>query len=201
MSEERRAKAEPEVETVADESSAIDGESLLDLVLAEHLAQLVPASEDEIEIAEPSRVEGIVVARLVAIGAGGEPRIELPWSREPAVAKAMIALGEGDVGVELAVLFEGGDPRRPVVMGRMQVLTPVAAREAPAAGAPRPEPETELEGDGERLVFSAEREIVLRCGESSITLTRAGKILIRGAYVLTRSSGVNRIQGGSVQIN
>ncbi|MEP7119602.1 MAG: hypothetical protein ABJE95_01785, partial [Byssovorax sp.] len=36
---------------------------------------------------------------------------------------------------------------------------------------------------------------------SSITLTRAGKILIRGAYVLTRSSGVNRIQGGSVQIN
>jgi hypothetical protein len=58
-----------------------------------------------------------------------------------------------------------------------------------------------VETDGERLVFSAEKEIVLRCGESSITLTRAGKILIRGAYVLTRSSGVNRIQGGSVQIN
>ena len=33
------------------------------------------------------------------------------------------------------------------------------------------------------------------------TLTRAGKILIRGAYLLARSSGVNRIQGGSVQIN
>ena len=29
----------------------------------------------------------------------------------------------------------------------------------------------------------------------------AREILIRGAYVLTRSSGVNRIQGGSVQIN
>lgn len=203
MSEERTAKAEPEVETIAEESSAIDGESLLDLVLAEHLAQFAPASEIEIEIEieEPARVEGIVVARLVAIGAGGEPRVELPWSREPVVAKAMIALGEGDVGVELAVLFESGDPRRPVVMGRMQILTPVAAREAPAASAPRTEAETEIESDGERLVFSAEKEIVLRCGESSITLTRAGKILIRGAYVLTRSSGVNRIQGGSVQIN
>ena len=41
----------------------------------------------------------------------------------------------------------------------------------------------------------------LRCGKASITLTRAGKVLIRGAYLLSRSSGVNRIKGGSVQIN
>jgi hypothetical protein len=34
-----------------------------------------------------------------------------------------------------------------------------------------------------------------------LTLTHAGKVLIRGAYVLSRSSGVNRIKGGSVQIN
>lgn len=67
--------------------------------------------------------------------------------------------------------------------------------EAPAA------PERVLERNGERLVFEAEQEIVLKCGRASITLTRAGKILIRGAYLLARSSGVNRIQGGSVQIN
>ena len=187
MSEQRTLKAEPEVTSEPEESSESDGESLLELVLAAHQA----------EVAAPARIEGIVVARLDAIGPGGEPWIDLPWGREPTAAKAMIPLGEGDVGVELAVLFEGGDPRRPVVMGRMHVPTPVAAREAPAPSAPEPE----LSTDGERLVFSAEKEIVLRCGESSITLTRAGKILIRGAYVLTRSSGVNRIQGGSVQIN
>ena len=50
-------------------------------------------------------------------------------------------------------------------------------------------------------MFTAESEIVLRCGEASITLTRAGKVLIRGTYLLSRSSGVNRIKGGSVQIN
>lgn len=55
--------------------------------------------------------------------------------------------------------------------------------------------------DGERLVFEAKKEIVLKCGESSITLTKAGKILIKGKYLLNRSSGVNRILGGSVQIN
>ena len=32
-------------------------------------------------------------------------------------------------------------------------------------------------------------------------LTRAGKVLIQGAYLLSRSTGVNRIKGGSVQIN
>jgi hypothetical protein len=53
----------------------------------------------------------------------------------------------------------------------------------------------------ERLELVAEREIVLRCGQASVTLTRAGKIILRGTYVLSRSSGVNRIAGGSVQIN
>jgi hypothetical protein len=59
----------------------------------------------------------------------------------------------------------------------------------------------EVESDGERVVVSAEREIVFQCGEASITLTKAGKILLRGTYLLSRSSGVNRIKGGSVQIN
>lgn len=103
-------------------------------------------------------------------------------------ARAMAALAPPDIGRDVALMFEGGDPRRPVVMGRMH---------APGAPAPRPE----ARADGERLELTAEKEIVFRCGKASITLTRAGKILIRGAYLLARSSGVNRIQGGSVQIN
>jgi hypothetical protein len=55
--------------------------------------------------------------------------------------------------------------------------------------------------DGESLTLTADREIVLCCGKASITLTRAGKIIIRGAYLLNRSSGVNKIKGASVQIN
>ncbi len=64
-----------------------------------------------------------------------------------------------------------------------------------------PERPDEARLDGERVVLSADKEIVLKCGKASITLTRAGKVLIRGAYLLNRSSGVNRIKGGSVQIN
>lgn len=196
MNEERASTSPPEVETTDEEMIPIDDESggmLLDLILAEHRADAAP------ELPEPARIDGIVIARLTAIGAEGELRITLPWSREPLAARSMAALDEGDLGRDVAVLFEGGDPRRPVVMGRMHASPPAAARatnEAPAA-APAPD----VEADGKRLVFSADKEIVLLCGKSSITLTRAGKILIRGEYVLTRSSGVNRIQGGSVQIN
>ena len=50
-------------------------------------------------------------------------------------------------------------------------------------------------------MIEGKEEIELKCGESSIVLTKAGKILIRGKYLLSRSSGVNRIMGGSVQVN
>jgi hypothetical protein len=50
-------------------------------------------------------------------------------------------------------------------------------------------------------VLEGKEEVELRCGEATITLRANGKVLIRGAYVETRSSGTNRIKGGSVQIN
>jgi hypothetical protein len=51
------------------------------------------------------------------------------------------------------------------------------------------------------MIVSAKEELVLRCGKASITLTKAGKVMIKGSYLLSRSSGVNRIKGGSVQLN
>jgi len=55
--------------------------------------------------------------------------------------------------------------------------------------------------DGKRVVFEGKEEIVLKCGDASITLTKAGKILIRGKFISNRSSGVNRLLGAAIQIN
>jgi hypothetical protein len=52
--------------------------------------------------------------------------------------------------------------------------------------------------DGKALVLEAKEQIVLRCGKASITLTRAGKVLVQGAYLSSRSTGLNRIKGGAV---
>ncbi|XXZ37894.1 DUF6484 domain-containing protein [Sorangium sp. So ce327] len=174
------------------EAGAIEGaEGLLELVVAAHEERV----RAEAEKAGP--IEGVVVGRIVGFAQSGEPLVEAAVLGEGArggiPARAMTALGPEDEGREVALLFEGGRRDRPVVMGRMHVAGESASA-AVQAGAT-------ATADGERLVFTAEKEIVLQCGKASITLTRAGKILIRGAYLLTRSSGVNRIQGGSVQIN
>ncbi|HEX9749804.1 MAG TPA: hypothetical protein VGB22_00740 [candidate division Zixibacteria bacterium] len=55
--------------------------------------------------------------------------------------------------------------------------------------------------DGENFEIRGDQQVTLRCGKASITLTRAGKIMVRGTYLSSRSSGVNRVKGASVQIN
>ena len=97
----------------------------------------------------------------------------------------------------VALMFEGGDPRRPLLIGFIQNPLDVMISATDASG----DRVAETKVDGERVVLKADHEIVLQCGKASITLTRAGKVLLRGAYVSSRSSGVNRIKGGSVQIN
>jgi uncharacterized protein (DUF2345 family) len=58
-----------------------------------------------------------------------------------------------------------------------------------------------VQADDERVTIEAGREIVLRCGDAAITLTRAGKVIIKGSYVVSRSTGYNKIKGAAVDIN
>ena len=106
---------------------------------------------------------------------------------------------------EVLLVFERERSDLPIVVG---LLTPppaadlagplAVARLAAVPGAPRP---TEAIVDGERVVFTASQEIVLRCGKASIHLLSDGSVRIRGTQLLSRASGTNRIRGGNVQIN
>ncbi len=58
-----------------------------------------------------------------------------------------------------------------------------------------------IDMDAAKLVFAAEREVLIRCGKASIQLTSDGKVRIKGTDLLSRSSGGNRIKGGHVNIN
>lgn len=142
---------------------------------------------------KPSRIDGVVVGTLEGFDGDGTPLVDFPLNPEaaPLAARTTVALAQAHVGQDVALLFEQANPRYPLVIGRMWV----PAEEPPDA------PRAQARVDEERLVFTAKREIVLQCGDASLTLTRAGKVLIRGAFVLTDASGVNRIRGGSVQIN
>lgn len=131
---------------------------------------------------------GVTTARFVGLDGDERFLIESVPGEAPVAAASTVALHDADAGVAVVVALEGGDARRPVIIGRLHRR---------ACRVPSLQPRV----DGERLVLAAEREIELRCGEASIVLTRAGKVLIKGNYVLTRSRGANRIKGAYVDIN
>ncbi len=127
--------------------------------------------------------------RPLVVGVAG-----LPYEIVP--ARTTVPLLRSHIGSTVVLLFENGDVRRPIVMGVLQEQgRPVAA------AAPVPQPLVCVQADDDRLVLSAEREIVLRCGDASVTLTRAGKVIIKGRYVISRSSGYNKVKGAVVDIN
>jgi hypothetical protein len=108
-------------------------------------------------------------------------------------ARSTIDLHAAHIGREVALMFEDADPHRPIVIGVLRGL-----HENPLTASPG---QVEVDADGRRMIVSAKEQLVLRCGSASITLTKAGKVIIHGAYVCHRSSGVIRIKGGSVQLN
>jgi hypothetical protein len=162
----------------------------------ERLLELVTA-----DARESSRIEGVVIGEVMGLDSRGVPRVDFAVNPadKPLPARTTVPLIEEHIGWEVALQFERGDPQKPIVMGIMWSpgQMPSERSDSHAAG----DENIKVYADGERLTLTADREITLRCGESSITLTRAGKILIRGKYLSSRSSGVNRIKGGSVQIN
>ncbi|HSU53807.1 MAG TPA: DUF6484 domain-containing protein [Candidatus Dormibacteraeota bacterium] len=132
---------------------------------------------------------GATIGKLAGFSAARLPLVQLPGNEQPIEARCACGLSAGDVGREAVLVFEANEPKKPIIIGLLQE-TPVGDSEPVIASL-----------DGEEIVLTAQKEIVLRCGKASITLTRAGKVLIRGAYISSRSSGAHRIKGGSVQIN
>jgi uncharacterized protein DUF6484 len=141
------------------------------------------------------KIDGVVIGVFLSINDAGEPLVAFPGNPlETAIpARSTTQLGVDDLGQEIALLFEGGDPQQPLIIGKIQ--------HAAAEKLFQDDEHTTAELDGEHIVLAAKQNITLKCGKASITLTKAGKIMLRGTYLLSRSSGVNRIKGGSVQIN
>jgi len=140
---------------------------------------------------------GVSVQTLAGLGAGGQVLLDGPGAVQ--TARTVVRLSPAMVGRQVLVVHEAGGP---IVTGVIQDGSDAPADALDAVHAPDADtPPFELEVDGERVVVDARRQLVLRCGQASITLTREGKILLRGTYISSRASGVHRISGGSVELN
>ena len=153
------------------------------------------------------------VGRLCGWDEARGPIVDFPESPgEPLPARSTVELDADSVRAALAagravlLSFEGGRPERPIITGLLQPSPadqPDAEPDASEQSELTLDPSAQLETrvDGRRVELEAADEIVLRCGKASIVLRRNGRVVIRGTYVETRSRGVNRIKGGSVEIN
>lgn len=152
-------------------------------------------------VSEPHQAGSLLaplIGRLVGIE-DQQPLVDAGQGPTPARLLARVdarALQQPDRwGCEVLLVFEQGDPTRPIIVDLL--LPATAALVSIELNAQ----DQELVVDGKRIVFEAEQEIVLKCGEGSITLSRDGKIVVKGTQLISRSTGVNKIKGGSVQIN
>jgi len=145
--------------------------------------------------AEVLRIVGVVTGTLIGFRDDGRtPLVLFPQSPSAAVgAQTIVDLHGAHIGRQVVLQFDGGDPRRPIVMGVLRNKEGWPLEDKPA--------QVEVDVDGQRMLVTAKEQLVLKCGKASVTLTRAGKILLQGTYVSNRSSGVLRIKGGSVQLN
>lgn len=141
-------------------------------------------------------IEGVVVGTLVAFRDHGATPF-VTYHDQPGVAplaaSSTVDLQAPHIGQSVVLMFEGNDPARPIVLGVVRQGTPAAFSQAGGG--------VEVEADGQRLVVTAERGLVLRCGKASITLTPDGKVVVRGTQIVSHASGLNRIRGGAVQVN
>ena len=151
-----------------------------------------PVATREPPAAAAPRWPEVVIGILDGFDGEGRPLVDYPGNAAGAPLPALTTAlyGADAVGRQVALLFADGDGARPVIVGLVR-----------PPGEPVPGGARLAELDGERLVLKAKQELVLECGRASITLTRAGKVLIRGSYLSSRSSGVHRIKGASVDIN
>lgn len=160
----------------------------------------------------------IIIGVFSGLNEQGNPLVNFAYNNasSPIIAISSISLKPAQVGRQVALLFVDGDLNKPMIIGLIhsqldEILDNLELSIPDTEEVDLVQAESDLEKttpqsndaflDGKRVVLEGKEEIVLKCGEASITLTKAGKILIRGKYLLNRSSGVNRIMGGSVQVN
>lgn len=156
-----------------------------------------------VALREPEALAGNRLGAVVAYAAGqlSVDYAANPYGPLPALSVLQLdeaeaqALAERKASVVLG--FVDGRPERPIILGVVQERPSVALKPPTR----RRSEELSATLDGERVTLHAKQRIELRCGKASITLTKDGKVVIRGTEISSRSSGANRVRGGSVEIN
>jgi hypothetical protein len=139
------------------------------------------------------------LGRIVGIDTDGAPLVEVPENHQ-GPQRALLAtpidqtrLQNAAANKQVAVLlFEDGDPARPILVGLQMPLPSPGSASAFA---------TLVQVDGQEVRVEAQEKLHLGCGKASITLFKNGKVAIHGTFVESHAQGTNRIKGAVVKVN
>jgi hypothetical protein len=150
-------------------------------------------------------IDGVRIGRIAEIYNNGQVLVDFPGNVQGPIEARLTSSAidklrlTKPLGKAVLLAFENSDPTLPIIVDTLYSLLDDVTEETGAAI--EVEKTDEVAVDGKRITFDAKEEIVLKCGKASITLTKAGKVIIKGTYLLSRSLGLNRITGGSVKVN
>ena len=138
---------------------------------------------------ELAQLPGVLVGELAGVDSQGQPLVR--GAGGPARAARVVWMADSPdwatcAGCRVVFGLVDGDEEQPVVLGLL---------DAPPRhhAASRSKPEV--------LRIESGKELVIECGQAKIALRSDGRIEIRGGHLISRSSGPNKIKGGSVHIN
>ena len=131
------------------------------------------------------QLPAVLIGEIVSVNETGAPCVR--WNEgAPVVALGAWIPGSPRwldcIGARAILGFIDGDEQQPIVLGLL---------DAPRAA----------NGPPETLRLESTRELHLQCGDAKVSLRHDGRVEIRGTHVISRSSGVNKVKGGSVFIN
>ncbi|MFY0572851.1 DUF6484 domain-containing protein [Archangium lansingense] len=147
------------------------------------------------------------MGKVVGVTEGGTLLVDFPGNRRgPLPARTVLVLDDQarkqavSQHQDAVLLFDAGDPARPLLIGLLQPSSETPLTDALLAE-PLPAMPAEARVDGHRVVLEGRDEVVLRCGKATLILRRDGQVILRGVNIRTDAEEVQRIRGGKVQIN
>jgi hypothetical protein len=138
------------------------------------------------------RVEGIVDACVVAV----EKQSAIVVLRDGVRLPALVPQHINQVWLRAAVALAPLDATVVTSREGRAILWCVFPGDEHAAGAA-----LDLELVGRRVKLRASESLEVRCSNGAVTIDQQGNVTVRGADVVSRASGQNRVRGAVIRFN
>lgn len=145
---------------------------------------------------------GTQIGEFIGLDEGGHPLVIVEGLNSPLIALTAITVNQcisNYIGQSVLLWVDDAENNRPIIIGF--ISDQFEEFESKSNNEMTTFSESTLTIDGKQVNLEGKKEIILKCGHSSITLSQNGKISIKGKNIINRSSGNYRVKGANLNFN